>query len=487
MLFNSIQFLLFFPIVCVLYYAIPDKIKNLHLLIASYFFYMCWNPYYSLLLLFSTTVTFICGLLLEKIPYKSGKKFTIGLCVVLEIGLITYFKYSTFILSNLNYCLKLFGWNPINIKFDILLPVGISFYTFQALGYIIDVYRTEISAEKNFINYALYVSFFPQLVAGPIERSKHFLPQLKENHKFDFYQMRDGVLLMLYGFFQKIVIADRLAKIVDEIFNNWSIYPGYFIIGAIFAFSLQIYCDFGGYSNIAIGAAKVLGFELTQNFRQPYLARNMHDFWKRWHISLTSWFKDYLYIPLGGNRGGRKASINILIVFAISGLWHGASWHYVVWGILNGLFQEFGKVIRKAHFRTQQKINYNKNNFLIIWIQRIITFALAAFTWLFFRANSVKTALQMCVYAVRNIFVNWKMYIYIPGIERYEYGMIIISFFLLLMVDIFHENNTSIHQLLASRSKGLRWFCYIALIFIVVFWGVYGGANNENAFIYFQF
>ncbi|MCM1264015.1 MAG: MBOAT family protein [Butyrivibrio sp.] len=488
MLFNSFQFLLFFPMVCVLYYIIPDKAKNLWLLLASYYFYMCWNPYYILLLLFSTVLTYACGIAITKKHDSSWRKFFIALCVLLNIGLIAYFKYSTFIFSNVNALLNLLGFKQVNIEIDVLLPVGISFYVFQALGYIIDVYRGEVKAEKNFINYALFVSFFPQLVAGPIERSSHFLPQLKEKHRFDFYRMRDGILLMLYGFFQKVVIADRMGKIVDDVFANWIVYPGYFIVGGVVAFSIQIYCDFGGYSSIAIGAAKVMGFDLVQNFRQPYMAGNVKDFWKRWHISLTSWFRDYLYIPLGGNRKGKwKTILNIFIVFAASGLWHGAAWHYVVWGILNAAFQEIGEGIRKVKAHMCKRPNPHRENSLTAWGGRIVTFALVSFTWLFFRADSVNEALRMCNFAICNTFANLRAYIWVPGIERYEYGIVIITLLALLLSEIIHEKGISIQRILDSLPKALRWLCYMALIFIILLWGVYGASNNENAFIYFQF
>ncbi len=343
MIFNSYNFIIFFPIVTLIYYLFPHKIKKIWLLIASYYFYMCWNPKYVLILLFSTIITYICGLLIAKSDNINDKKkrakekkiiVTLGCILILNILLI--FKYYKFITQNISIILNKLNFRLVNSPIDLLLPVGISFFTFQSIGYIIDVYRGEIKAEKNFFRYALFISFFPQLVAGPIERSKNLLQQINEKQSFDFERVKDGMLLMIWGFFQKIVIADRVSVVVDTVFNNFPKFKGlYIVIGAIL-FGIQIYCDFSGYSMIAIGASKILGFNIMENFNSPYLAMSISEFWKRWHISLTTWFRDYLYIPLGGNRKGKcRKYLNTMIVFLLSGLWHGANWTYVVWGGLN--------------------------------------------------------------------------------------------------------------------------------------------------------
>lgn len=341
MLFNSSEFLMFFPVVVLVYCIIPDRIKYIWLLIASYYFYMCWNIKYVLLILMSTVVTYISGLLLEKIKYAHFepskktklKKWIIAGGFSINLGILFYFKYINFSLNTLS---GIFAKIHIELnvpKFDIILPVGISFYIFQALSYIMDVYRDEIYAEKNFLRYALFVSFFPQLVAGPIERSGNLLKQLASLKKICFENVREGLLLMLWGYFLKIVLADRIAIFVDTVYGDLLTYPGTYLVVATMLFAVQIYCDFAGYSTIAMGAAKVLGITLMENFNAPYLSTSIAEFWRRWHISLTSWFHDYLYIPLGGNRKGKlRKYINKMIVFLVSGLWHGASLAYVAWG-----------------------------------------------------------------------------------------------------------------------------------------------------------
>ena len=335
MLFNSIEFLIFFPIVVLVYFVIPKKIKQLWLLVVSYYFYMCWNAKYALLILASTVITYASGLLIEKVKNSSYemtkqmvlKKWIVAGSLVINLGMLFYFKYINFALSIL---MDAFAKIHIQLNipvFDVILPVGISFYTFQALSYTMDVYRDEIYAEKNFFRYALFVSFFPQLVAGPIERSKNLLRQLAVPKRFCFEDAREGLLLMLWGFFLKIVLADRIAIFVDTVYGNFSTYSGAYLVVATMLFAIQIYCDFAGYSTIAMGSAKVLGIGLMENFDAPYLSTSVSEFWRRWHISLTSWFRDYLYIPLGGSQKGTiRKYINKMIVFLVSGLWHGAAW-----------------------------------------------------------------------------------------------------------------------------------------------------------------
>ena len=343
MLFNSYDFLIFFPIVTLVYFLIPHKIRYIWLLITSYYFYMCWNAKYALILVLSTFVTYISGILISKANniqdkdkcIRRKKTYVIISCII-NLSILFLFKYFDFAITNINIVLKHFNIQVLNPTFDLVLPVGISFYIFQALSYTIDVYRSEVEAEKNFFRYALFVSFFPQLVAGPIERSKNLLKQMNERHYFNAQRVKDGLLLMIWGGFQKIVIADRVAIVVDTIFNNFPTYGGMYIVVGSILFAIQIYCDFSGYSTIAMGAAKVMGFELMENFNAPYFATSVSEFWRRWHISLSSWFRDYLYIPLGGNRKGKiRKYINLMIVFLVSGLWHGAQWSFVVWGALN--------------------------------------------------------------------------------------------------------------------------------------------------------
>ena len=398
MLFNSFQFLIFFPIVLLVYYILPNKIKYLWLLVSSYYFYMCWNAKYALLILASTVVTYLTGLLLEKVKESdkneerksSLKKWVVAGGFTINLGILFYFKYVNFTLGLLTQ-----AFAKINIEinmpvFDIILPVGISFYTFQALSYTMDVYRNEIYAEKNFFRYALFVSFFPQLVAGPIERSKNLLIQLALPKKFDFEKARDGFLLMIWGYFLKVVLADRIAIFVDTVYGDYQTFSGWYIAVATILFAIQIYCDFSGYSTIAMGAAEILGINLMENFDAPYLSTSVADFWRRWHISLTSWFKDYLYIPLGGSRKGKiRKYVNKLIVFLISGLWHGANLSFVIWGGLNGLYQIVGEILQPVRDRTVSVLRLNRDSIGHKAFKGLITFILVDLTWIFFRLMDI--------------------------------------------------------------------------------------------------
>ena len=350
MLFNSIEFLLFFPAVVLLYYAIPGKLRVFWILLTSYLFYMNWNPAYALLLLFSTAVTFLFGLLIgkrrtkEKAAAEAGRpirqisKVWVGVSFAVNLAILFFYKYFDFTVDNLNVIRGWMGLAPVTPGFDVLLPVGISFYIFQALSYVVDVYRGDVRMETNFIKYAAFVSFFPQLVAGPIERSTNLLTQFDTPHKLEYDNVRDGLLRMVWGFFLKIVIADRAAILVNQVFNYCNYYEGPTVLIAAVLFAFQVYGDFAGYSNIAIGAAQVMGFKLMKNFERPYLAVSVSDFWRRWHISMGTWFRDYVYIPLGGNKGGlAKQLSNIAIVWLLTGFWHGASWNFVLWGVYFGI------------------------------------------------------------------------------------------------------------------------------------------------------
>ena len=349
MLFNSYYFLIFFPIVTLIYFLIPQKIRYIWLLIASYYFYMCWNAKYALILLFSTAVTYASGLLIARANDKiedekkrtRWKKIFVALSFIINLSILFLFKYFDFAVENINRVLSALNMQLLNPTFDVVLPVGISFYIFQALSYTVDVYRKDVEAEKNFLKYALFVSFFPQLVAGPIERSKNLLSQVHEKHYFDAQRVKEGLLLMIWGGFQKIVIADRVAIVVDTVFNKFPEYGGMYIVVAAILFAFQIYCDFAGYSTIAIGAAKVLGFNLMENFNCPYYSMSVAEFWRRWHISLSSWFKDYLYIPLGGNRKGKlRKYINLMIVFLVSRF---MAWSKMVFCCMGSIKPEYSK------------------------------------------------------------------------------------------------------------------------------------------------
>ncbi|SHJ48790.1 MBOAT family O-acyltransferase [Pseudobutyrivibrio xylanivorans] len=356
MLFNSSHFLVFFPIVILGYYIISSKFRYIWLLVASYYFYIQWNPAYVLLLFFSTAITYVGALVIEKITVESKRKLCLFSVIFVNLAILGYFKYSSMFISYINKILIFADKKEIPWDYSIILPVGISFYTLQALGYLIDVYRKDIYAEHNFLRYALFISFFPQLVAGPIERSKNLLKQLAVPKRFSYENLRRGLIIMLYGFFLKVVIADRVAIFVNTVYKNPSTFNGYYIIIATMLFAIQIYCDFYGYSTIAKGVALTLGISLMDNFNAPYFSKSIKEFWRRWHISLSTWFRDYLYIPLGGNRKGTaRKYLNLMIVFCVSGLWHGASMSFVIWGAMHGIYQIVEGLINKTFNKLKER------------------------------------------------------------------------------------------------------------------------------------
>ena len=487
MLFNSFSFLLFFPIVVIAFFIIPHKLKKLWLLITSYYFYMCWNPRYVLLIVVSTIVTYICGILIEGMPSDKEERFVIIISFCINLGILAVFKYANFAIVTISNMMRHVGIEVADKRIDLLLPVGISFYTFQALGYIIDVYRGRIKAERNIINYALFVSFFPQLVAGPIERSGNLLTQIHKTEEistFEWERMRYGLMLMLWGFFQKLLIADRISIITNRVFNGYANYNfgDLFIVTILFAF--QIYCDFNGYTCIARGAAKVMGFNLMDNFNQPYLAVGIKDFWRRWHISLTSWFTDYLYIPLGGGRRGVcRKYLNVLIVYMVSGLWHGASWHFVVWGMLHALFyiaEDFGKKLLGI-FHTEKQIT---NSFSRRIRKTVVTFLLVAFAWVFFAAESTHMAIGFFEQMFRTIKIMSPLKL---EIGHADLVILFMSILLLIVVDVLHENGKSISTWIHAQETWFRITIYVMAIYSIALFGIYGAGYDTNQFIYFQF
>lgn len=386
MLFNSFQFVLFLPIAVLFYYVLPKRLKSFWLLATSYFFYGCWNASYIALIALSTLVTYLCALLVEKAESMKNaaarKKLFVALSLVINLSILFVFKYYNFFALSVGRVFPGVAFPTLNL----LLPVGISFYTFQALGYTIDVYRGEIPAERNIITYALFVSFFPQLVAGPIESAKSLIPQLKTHNKFDAEKVKRGLVTMLWGYFLKLVIADRAAISVNAVYNaDVSATSGMPLAVATVLFALQIYCDFSGYSLIALGAARTMGFELMRNFEQPYLCASIGEFWRRWHISLSSWFRNYLYIPLGGNRcSSARRNLNLAIVFIVSGLWHGANWTFVMWGALHGLYQIAGRLTKTARDRLYGKLKIKTDSPFIKILRVVFTFSLVCFAWISF-------------------------------------------------------------------------------------------------------
>ncbi len=495
MFFNSFRFLIFFPIVFIVYYLLPagGRLRKYWLLAASYFFYMSWNAAYAVLILISTVVTYACGRLLDLSGKKdatsdaSRRKLIVAGSLIINLGILGYFKYFNFFTSGINGVISLFGSDARIPALDILLPVGISFYTFQAIGYTIDVYRGETEAERDFFKYALFVSFFPQLVAGPIERSKNLIRQLTLENRFDFVQARDGFLLMLWGYFLKVVLADRLAIFVDTVYDAPETYQGWYIVVATVMFGFQIYCDFYGYSTIAIGAAQILGIRLMDNFDAPYLADSVAGFWRRWHISLTSWFKDYLYIPLGGNRHGKvRKYINIMIVFLVSGLWHGASMAFVIWGGINGLYQVIGALLSPLRKKVTKVFTGNPDGApgaFIKTIRVIFTFILVDFAWLFFRAGDMSKAALV----LKNMFVYTDGSIFECGLNPANFVCLIVCLLILLISDICRERGIRIRSAICNLRWWFRLPAIVIIICAILVFGIWGSAYDAAGFIYFQF
>ena len=491
MLFNSMNFLLFFPVVVFFYFLIPKRIKPLWLLAASYYFYMSWNPKYGLLILFCTICTYLCSLMIEKTRTNKGKtRIYLALCITVTLSILAYFKYTGFALNTLERILNRIGilWNAPAV--DIVLPVGISFFTFQAISYVIDVYRGEIYAEKNFFRYALFVSFFPQLVAGPIERSKNLLKQLATPQKFSFENAREGILLMIWGYFLKMVIADRASIFVDAIYANSYDYQGWYMIVATALFAVQIYCDFAGYSIIAMGAAKVLGIRLMENFQAPYLSESVSEFWRRWHISLTSWFKDYLYIPLGGSRKGLlRKHINRIIVFLVSGLWHGAEWSFVVWGGLNGMYQVMGDVLKPCRDKMVQILHLNRDSIGHKLVRIAVTNIFICISWVFFRADSISESFRILIgmLTVHNPMILLDGSLYLHGLDQQNFKLLLCSIGILFFADFCKKHGIIVRDVIIRQDYWVRWLIISLSISAVLLFGIWGTAYDAASFIYFQF
>ena len=487
MLFNSFNFLVFFPIVTLVYFLIPQRVKYLWLLAASYYFYMSWNPKYAVLMLTSTAITFLSGIIIDAVETERAKKWAVFGSFASNLAILFVFKYFYFAVDNINLLrelLKLFAYTP---KFDIILPVGISFYTFQALSYTADVYRGDVLPEKNFFRYALFVSFFPQLVAGPIERSKNLLSQVNSKHYFDYFRVRRGLLKMLWGYFLKLVIADRAAILVNTVYDNISAFGGAHIAIATICFAVQIYCDFASYSIIAIGAAEVMDFRLMQNFKRPYFATSVSDFWRRWHISLSSWFRDYLYIPLGGSkRGIKRKYLNLMIVFLVSGLWHGASWHFVIWGAIHGAYQIIERATKAIREKLLKFTHIKGDNPVYVCFKRIVVFLLVSFAWIFFRSPDTESAKE----AVIRIFTDFGTVnigkVTDFGLSGENAVVLVCAVLVLFLVSVFAER-FEIADALEKTHFPVRWAAYLVLIFAVLIFGIYGPDFDASQFIYFQF
>ncbi|WP_029200255.1 MBOAT family O-acyltransferase [Oribacterium sp. NK2B42] len=592
MVFNSLGFLVFFPIVLIIYYIVPKGLQNFWLLLTSYWFYMSWNPRYGLLLLLFTVFTYICGFALGKYskkdredlqesrevkydsrsesdvnhvkPYQgtlgsqdetgessismasrvnsevssgietdlnmeqgiSKRKGILTFALIVVFSLLAFFKYTNFLLDNVSGLLaRLSITMPVN-RLDIVMPVGISFFLFQSAGYLIDIYREKMPAEKNFINYALFVSFFPSILSGPIGRAPSLLPQYLKPRSFDWDRVSEGFLLMLWGFFLKLVIADRAAIFVNNVYAGYHDIYGSAIVAATVIYAVEIYCDFCGYSTIAIGAAKMLGIRLMDNFNCPYFSVSVQDFWRRWHISLSSWFRDYLYFPLGGNRcNALRRYLNIMVVFIVSGLWHGSQWSYIVWGALNGIYQIMASLLLPVRTRVlgifgfdREVLDLKKNpamggsvrlaakkvtatsgiaksglvdpGMTALKLLRIfVTFCLIDFAWLFFRAAGLRDAVLM----LKQIFCNFGAsqfspeYLYSFGLDMKNFLLLIISTGILFIADLIKYHGGDPGRWVLQRPMILRELILALFILVILIFGIWGNAYNASSFIYFQY
>lgn len=476
MLFNSVHFALFLPLVFLLYWFVTKrslKHQNLLLLISSYYFYSVWDWRFMFLLLFSTFLDYYTGQKMSQSSNPLNRKLWLWLSVAINLGFLGVFKYYNFFAESFAELINAFGFRADPWTLKIILPVGISFYTFHGLSYVFDVYYKRINSEKNFVEYGVFVSFFPLLVAGPIERATHLLPQIKKTRVFDYSKAVDGLRQMLWGFFMKIVVADNCAIVVNEVFQNQSQYNSISLIIAAVFFAFQIYGDFSGYSNIAIGTAKLFGIDLLKNFAYPYFSRDIAEFWRRWHISLSSWFKDYLYIPLGGSRVSKPKVIrNVVIIFVVSGFWHGANWTFIVWGFLNALYIMplviFNLNRKNTNIAAENKVLPNLKELF----QMTLTFGITVIAWIFFRSESIANAFEYLNGILSGRFME------LPQIDLKPF----IFIFILIVVEWFQRTEQHGLEMNGVKHLPVRWLIYVLLLLIILIFGA-----NSDSFIYFQF
>lgn len=500
MAFHSFQFLVFFPALAVIYFSLPSRFRQLLLLAASYYFYMCFKPEYVIILAVSTLIDYFLALRISACTAPSRKKRLLILGFLHNISLLAALKYLNFFSESIAALLKPFNILSEIKAIELLVPVGISYYTFKKVSYLIDVYRENQEPEKQLGTFALYVSFFPEIMAGPIDRANKLIPQFLKKPGFDYQRVTDGLKLMAWGFFKKLVIADRLAVFVGKVYDNPTQYEGLSLIAATVYFSFQIYCDFSGYTDIALGIGKVLGFDLMENFNRPYFSRSIVEFWKRWHISLSSWLMDYLFLPIAYaiSRKIKRPElmkiraetwaymVGILTTMFLCGLWHGAKWTFVIWGTIHGLYLAISFITKKIRRKIWKKLHIKKHSFIRKTTQVSITFGIVTFAWIFFRANSISDAL----YIITHLFTGWSKVFHVSGLmEAFHFGLLkkelavgLISVFLMLLVHLFRKDHK--FEEFISKQKGvLRWGIYLLLVFWIL---AFGDAGAED-FIYFRF
>ena len=492
MLFNSLSFLIFFPVVTALYFVLPHRFRWAMLLLASCVFYMAFVPAYIAILAVTIIIDYAAGILIEDSAGGNRKTWLVvsivSTCLVLFI-----FKYFNFFNANLAALASFIHWNYSVQALGLILPIGLSFHTFQSLSYVVEVYRGRQKAERHFGIYALYVMFYPQLVAGPIERPQNLLHQFYEKHKFDDQRVADGLKLMAWGLFKKVVIADRLAVMVNHVYNDPTSYEGIPLIIATVFFAFQIYCDFSGYSDMAIGAAQVMGFRLMDNFNRPYFSRTISEFWKRWHISLSTWFRDYLYIPLGGNRvSNSRRNVNLFLTFLVSGFWHGANWTFIIWGALHGAYLVLGNETRQHRERLKRAIGIEPSANWNRILQTGFTFAIVAFAWIFFRARTTGDAFHIVLHlfssipqqiqaAITNVDSARDKLVYL-GAGKPVFLLAVLGILAMEAVHVLQRHGRMRHML-AEKPAWIRWPVYYGLVLSILFFGVF----NKTSFIYFQF
>lgn len=489
MLFNSIEFLLFFPTVTVLYFLLPFRFRWVWVLAASYFFYGYWNPKYLVLIIISTLLDYFCGIMIGRTEDKAKRRPYLYLSLLGNLGLLFAFKYLGFFTHSVQAGFSLFGLQTLLPVMDILLPVGISFYTFQTMSYTIDVYNGVIKPEKHFGVFALFVTYFPQLVAGPIERAGNLLDQLNTKHEFDYFRTLTGLKRMVWGMFKKVVIADNLAVLVNNVYNHPTEFEGVSLLIATILFAFQIFCDFSGYSDIAIGAAQIMGVRLMENFNRPYFSKSISEFWKRWHISLSTWFRDYVYIPLGGNRTVKwRWYYNLFITFLVSGLWHGADWTFIMWGALHGAYLIFAVVLQPYRAALAGRLGFMRFPDLNKFFQVITTFALVCFAWIFFRANTITDAFYIIEHMATGIG-NWKE-MFGPAMGHVLFldappRLFLTGIVAIWLMECVHlaQRHGSITERIAENPVWIRWSIYYGLVVLILLLGNFG----QKQFIYFQF
>jgi alginate O-acetyltransferase complex protein AlgI len=482
MLFNTIQYAIFLPVVFVLYWFVTARylrLQNILLLVSSYYFYACWDYRFLALLMFSTLLDYATGLKMGAAGCKKQRRFWLWLSIGINLGFLGVFKYYNFFAGSLSDVFNRCGMQAGFVTLHLVLPVGISFYTFHGLSYVLDIYKGKIKPVGNFVDYAVFVSFFPLLVAGPIERATHLLPQIRKERTFNYVKAVDGMRQILWGLFKKVVIADNCANFVNVIFENSANSSGSTLLIAALLFAFQIYCDFSGYSDIALGSARLFGIELLRNFAFPYFSRDIAEFWRRWHISLSSWFRDYVYIPLGGSKGGTWTKVrNTFVIFLVSGLWHGANWTFVVWGGLNAAY--FLPLLLMKRNRVNLEVAGQGRVLPTVgeMIQIVVTFGMTTVAWIFFRAKSVRQAVDIVGRIASSSLL-----------KRTEIGDLQHLLVLLACIVVFvmiewlgREKQYALAGLELRMSRPLRWSIYYAVSLIVLFF-----AGQERQFIYFQF